>query len=125
LLELFIRHHERHFVIGIVPLHVSEALCCDIMRIVPAKRARAAGISPAAHALRSGCDAQRRVVERCDAPRRAALPTVVSIILRVSSTKLTWLVARQPSRQRCCRSCRLFRPRRKSRDCWKGMQQDL
>jgi hypothetical protein len=25
------------------------------------------------------CDAQRRVVERCDAPRRAALPTVMSI----------------------------------------------
>jgi hypothetical protein len=24
------------------------------------------------------CDAQRRVVERCDAPRRAALPTVMS-----------------------------------------------
>jgi hypothetical protein len=25
------------------------------------------------------CDAQRRVVERCDAPKRAALPTVMSI----------------------------------------------
>jgi transposase-like protein len=25
------------------------------------------------------CDAQRRVVERCDAPTRAALPTVMSI----------------------------------------------
>jgi hypothetical protein len=25
------------------------------------------------------CDAQRRVVERCDAPRRVALPTVMSI----------------------------------------------
>jgi len=25
------------------------------------------------------CDAQRRVVERCDAPGRAALPTVKSI----------------------------------------------
>jgi hypothetical protein len=25
------------------------------------------------------CGAQRRVVERCDAPRRAALPTVMSI----------------------------------------------
>jgi hypothetical protein len=25
------------------------------------------------------CDAQRRVAERCDAPRRAALPTVMSI----------------------------------------------
>ena len=39
------------------------------------------------------CDAQRRVVERCDAPKRAALPTVMSISLRVSSTNLMWLVA--------------------------------
>jgi hypothetical protein len=34
-------------------------------------------MSPAVRALRvMWCDAQRRVVERCDAPRRAALPTV-------------------------------------------------
>ena len=75
LLESFIRHHERHFVIGIVPLHVSEALCCDVMRIVPAKRARAAGISPAAHALRS--DVVRRAASRggtlrCAKARRVA-----------------------------------------------------
>ena len=75
LLELFIRHHERHFVIGIVPLHVSEALCCDIMRIVPAKRARAAGFSPAAHALRN--DVVRRAAShggtlRCAEARRVA-----------------------------------------------------
>ena len=43
-----------------------------------AKRARAAGMSPAAHALRG---ATRSVAwwNVCDAPRRAALPTVKSI----------------------------------------------
>jgi hypothetical protein len=43
------------------------------------------------------CDAQRRVGERCDPPgdepRRAALPTVVSISPTLPSTTLTWLVA--------------------------------
>ena len=44
------------------------------------KRARAAGMSPAARALVAmWCDALRRVVERCDALKRAALPTVMSI----------------------------------------------
>jgi hypothetical protein len=50
------------------------------------------------------CDAQRRVVERCDAPRRVALPTVMSI----SPTRLidyvrTWRGREATSRQRCCR----------------------
>ena len=36
----------------------------------PQRLARCVGMS---------CDAQRRVVERCDAPKRAALPTVMSI----------------------------------------------
>ena len=63
------------------------------------------------------CDAQRRVVERCDAPRRAALPTVMSI----SPTRpIDWVNMAGPratSRQRCCRSRHLFRSRRKGRDC--------
>ena len=54
------------------------------------------------------CDAQRRVVERCDAPRRVALPTVMSI----TPTRLidaTNMAGREAtSRQRCCRSRHLF-----------------
>jgi hypothetical protein len=136
------RHHQPHFVIGIVPLYVSEAVCRDVpqkemksgdqmlgdvgdgSRKVPTFisaladigiRSRRVGrqrIHPLAcislhtvsepHALEAGpsalnarepprcpqrlsrcvamwCDAQRRVVERCDAPRRPALPTVMSI----------------------------------------------
>jgi hypothetical protein len=67
------------------------------------------------------CDAQRRVVQRCDAPRRAALPTVMSI----SPTRLidqANVAGREAtSRQCCCRSRHLFRSRRKGRDCWDGM----
>ena len=66
------------------------------------------------------CDAQRRVVERCGASRRAALPTVMSI----SPTRLidqSNMVGREaPSRQRCCRSCRLFDRAEKNCDCWNG-----
>jgi hypothetical protein len=51
-----------HCIIGIVSLHVSEAHYCDIMRTVRAKRARAAGMSPAARALRS--DVVRRAASR-------------------------------------------------------------
>jgi hypothetical protein len=55
------------------------------------------------------CDAQRRGVERCDAPRRVALPTVMSI----SPTHLidcakTWRGREAPSRQRCCRIVIMF-----------------
>jgi len=43
-------------------------------------RARVAGYPQRlARCVAMWCDAQRRVVERCDAPRRAALPTVMSI----------------------------------------------
>jgi hypothetical protein len=49
------------------------------------------------------CDAQRRLVERCDVPRRAALPTVMSI----SPTRLIDqpdMAGREAtSRQCCCR----------------------
>jgi hypothetical protein len=34
------------------------------------------------------CDAQRRVVERCGAPRRAALPTVLPTVMSISPTRL-------------------------------------
>jgi hypothetical protein len=63
-------------------------------RTVRAKRARPTGMSPAARALRS--DVVRRAASRGGTLRCAeapALPTVMSIILRVSSTNLTWLVA--------------------------------
>ena len=67
------------------------------------------------------CDAQRRVVERCDAPKRAALPTVTSI----SPTRLidqADVTGREAtSRQRYCRSRHLFRSHRKRRDYWNGM----
>jgi hypothetical protein len=47
---------------------------------VRAKRARAAGLPQRLkRCVAMWCDAQRRVVERCDAPRRVALPTVMSI----------------------------------------------
>jgi hypothetical protein len=47
---------------------------------VQAKRARAAGLPQRLkRCVAMGCDAQRRMVERCDAPRRVALPTVMSI----------------------------------------------
>jgi hypothetical protein len=47
---------------------------------VCAKRARTAGCPQRfARCVAIWCDAQRRVVERCDAPRRFALPTVMSI----------------------------------------------
>ena len=47
---------------------------------VRAKRARAAGLPQRLkRCVAMWCDAQRRVVERCDAPRRVALPAVTSI----------------------------------------------
>jgi hypothetical protein len=60
-----------------------------------AKRTRAAGTQRLSRCVAMWCDAQRRVVERCDAPRRAALPTVCRQVLRVPSTNPTWLVAWQ------------------------------
>jgi hypothetical protein len=77
---------------------------------VRAKRARAAGCPQRfARCVAMWCDAQRRVVERCDAPRRAALPTVMSI----SPTRLidyvkTWRGREATSRQRCCRIVFIF-----------------
>jgi hypothetical protein len=47
---------------------------------VRAKRARAAGLPQRLkRCVAIWCDAQRRVAERYDAPRRVALPTVMSI----------------------------------------------
>ena len=53
------------------------------------------------------CDAQRRVVERCDARKRAALPTVMSISPTIDQANVADREA--TSRQRCCRSRHLFR----------------
>jgi hypothetical protein len=127
LLESFIRHHELHFVIGIVPLHVSRRLITAMPCGPSALNAREPPGCPQrlARCVAMWCDAQRRVVERCDAPRRAALPTVMSI----SPTRLidqTKMAGREAtSRQCCCRSRHLFsisfRSRRKSRDCWNEM----
>ena len=85
------------------------------MRTVRAKRARAAGMSPAALALRS--DVVRRAASRGGTLRCAethALPTVLSI----SPTRLIDYVdvagREATSRQRCCRSRHLFRTCRKS-----------
>ena len=47
---------------------------------VRAKRARATGLPQRLkRCVAMWCDAQRRLAERCDAPRRVALPTVMSI----------------------------------------------
>ena len=65
------------------------------------------------------CDAQRRVVERCDAPRevprRAALPTVMSISPTRLIDQANMAGRGATSRQHCCRSRHLFRSRRKSK----------
>jgi hypothetical protein len=51
-----------------------------LRRTVRAKRARATGVSRRPErCVAMWSDAQRRVAEHCDAPRRAALPTVMSI----------------------------------------------
>jgi hypothetical protein len=45
-----------------------------------AKRAQAAGLPQRLkRCVAMWCDAQRRVAERCDAPRHVALPAVMSI----------------------------------------------
>jgi len=45
-----------------------------------AKRARAAGLPQRLkRCVAMWCDAQRRMAERCDSPRRVALPAVTSI----------------------------------------------
>jgi hypothetical protein len=72
--------------------HGADALEADR----PRKRARAAGVFPAARALRS--DVVRRAASRggtlrCAEARRVAYRDVG--VLRVSSTRLTWLVARR------------------------------
>jgi len=65
------------------------------------------------------CDAQRRVVERCEAPRevprRAALPTVMSISPTRLIDQANMAGRGATSRQHCCRSRHLFRSRRKSK----------
>src|SRR3984885_928257 len=72
---------------------------------VCAKSARTAGCPQRfARCVAMWCDAQRRVVERCDAPRRVALPTVMWI----SPTRLIdcvkgWRGREATSRQCCCR----------------------
>jgi hypothetical protein len=76
------------------------------------------------------CDAQRRVVERCDAPgdepRRAALPTVVSISPTLPSTTLTWLVAgRHQDSAAAVVAISFDRAEKAVIDCWNGMQQNL
>jgi hypothetical protein len=64
-------------------------------------------VSPAVRTLRS--DAQRRVPERCDAPRRVALPTVMSISpTRLIDYAKTWRGREATSRQRCCRIVFIF-----------------
>ena len=84
--------------------------CYGTYGFVRAKRARAAGCPQRfARCVAMWCDAQRRVVERCDAPRRVALPTVTSI----SPTHLidyakTWRGREATSRQRCCRIVFIF-----------------
>jgi len=46
----------------------------------PRKTRESRRVSPAVRGcVAMWCDAQRRVEERCDAPRRVALPTVMSI----------------------------------------------
>jgi hypothetical protein len=102
LLESFIRHHELHFVIGIVPLHVSRRLITAMPCGPSALNAREPPGCPQrlARCVAMWCDAQRRVVERCDAPRRAALPTVMSI----SPTRLTI----RPSVPMKCRRIRCY-----------------
>jgi hypothetical protein len=73
------------------------------------------------------CDAQRRVVERCDAPRRAALPTVMSISPTRPIDQPNMAGCEATSRQRSCRSRHLFRiaSHRKSHDCWIAAPQSL
>jgi hypothetical protein len=77
---------------------------------VRAKRARAAGCPQRfARCVAMWCDAQRRVVERCDAPRRVALPTVMSISpTRLIDYAKTWRGRKATSRQRCCRIVFMF-----------------
>jgi hypothetical protein len=77
---------------------------------VRAIRARAAGCPQRfARCVATWCDAQRRVVERCDAPRRVALPTVMSISpTRLIDYAKTWRGREATSRQRCCRIVFIF-----------------
>jgi len=77
---------------------------------VRAKRTRAAGCPQRfARCVAMWCDAQRRVVERCDAPRRAALPTVMSISpTRLIDYPRRWRGREAASRQRCCRIVFIF-----------------
>ena len=81
------------------------------MRVtVCAKRARTAGCPQRfARCVAMWCDAQRRVVERCDAPKRVALPTVMSISpTRLINSAKTWRGREAASRQRCCRIVFIF-----------------
>jgi hypothetical protein len=77
---------------------------------VRAKRARAAGCPQRfARCVAIWCDAQRRLVERCDAPGRVALPTLMSISpTRLIDYAKTWRGREATSRQRCCRIVFMF-----------------
>jgi hypothetical protein len=69
-----------------ISLHMTVSEPQALEGAVRAKRARAAGLPQRLkRCVAMWCDAQRRVEERCDAPRRVALPTVMSI----SPTRLT------------------------------------
>jgi hypothetical protein len=81
-----------------------------LRRNLRAKHAKAAGMSQRlARCVAMWCDAQRRVVERCDAPRRAALPTVMSISPTRPIDQPNMVGCEATSRQRSCRSRHLFR----------------
>jgi len=72
--------------VELVPWHDRRIRLAVIQRshqsrgTIRAKRARAARLPQRLkRCVAMWCDALRRVAERCDAPRRAALPTVMSI----------------------------------------------
>jgi hypothetical protein len=66
------------FSLRLVAAGISESQAIEVS--VHAKRARAAGLPQRLkRCVAMCCDAQRRVEEHYDAPRRVALPTVMSI----------------------------------------------
>ena len=71
----------------------------------PRKTRESRRVSPAVRGcVAMWCDAQRRVEKHCDAPRRVALPTLMSISpTRLIDYAKTWRGREATSRQRCCR----------------------
>src|ERR1700738_443837 len=91
---MYFASHDRLGATGVYALNARETPGC------PQRLARCVAI---------WCDAQRRVVERCDAPRRAASPTVMSISpTRLIDCAETWRGREAASRQRCCRIVFIF-----------------